>query len=200
MGQRLVISIYKTKKDQEKENCFSKIYYHWSAYTATAVAEVWDLMKDYPKNETLSDSQLATYLVQQLEKRGGGLDPKDAPYYTELTNDTNYSKNVHRSNGLIAFSKNNQNELQYWSEGDVFIYLDKLKFNSAIGFPIFDLKDYCENYDLDYEETKKYITSKALKFDIDKDHSIDQASDIFEKLNGVEFVITSDDIIFECVR
>lgn len=200
MGQRLVISIYKTKADHEHDNCFAKIYYHWSAYTTTAPLEVWNLMKDYPKNEKLSDSELAQYFVRQLEKQGGGLDLDDVYYYKKLTGDANYSRTFDRNNGIIAFSTEQQQQMQNWSEGDVFVYLDEFTFNTAIGFPIFDLDEYCDTYELDYKETKKYIESEALTFDIDKDHPIDDAYDISETLNSVDFVITSDDIIFQCIR
>ena len=50
MGQRLVI--YIKKGDEVIGNC----YYHWDAYTRSAMSDVYDIIKNY--NERLSSCEL----------------------------------------------------------------------------------------------------------------------------------------------
>ncbi len=121
MGQRLIITIQKNEED------LAKIYYHWSAYTYSALLETKKVIDCIYNHEDETDKELQLRLIKFLEDNGGGIkgDQSEFEYIQKMyPNETFKTENYSRSNGLIALSKEGMKDLQDWSEGDVIIDLD----------------------------------------------------------------------------
>lgn len=122
MGQRLVLTIKNHDED------IAKIYYHWSAYTYSALLETKQIIDCVynSKDETIKELQLR--LIKFLEANGGGIrgDKYEFEYIKKMfPNETFKEDGYSRSNGLIALSEKGMTELQQWSEGDIILHLDE---------------------------------------------------------------------------
>lgn len=143
MGQRLVCTINKGERD------LAKIYFHWSAYTYSALYEtqkIIDCIYNY-KDET--EEELLLRLIRFCEDNGGGIrgTEEEFKYIQKLyPNETFKADNYGRNNGIIALSEDGMNDLQDWSEGDVYIDLDT------------DLVDFCVY--CGYEYLDEYIEER----------------------------------------
>ena len=121
MGQRLVITIKQNNED------LAKIYYHWSAYSYSALLETKKVINCIynSKDETIKEMQLR--LIKFLEGDGGGIRGEESEFeYIQrmYPNETFKTDGYSRSNGLIAISKDGMQDMQKWSEGDIIIDLD----------------------------------------------------------------------------
>jgi len=144
MGQRLIISI------ETMGESIAKLYYHWSAYTASALDETKKVV-DYIYNhndETIKELQLR--LVRFCETNGGGIRGDEAEFeYVQnmFPNETFKTEGYSRNYGLIALSENGMADLQSWSEGDVIINLD----DDEINFGVYAC----------YEDFEEYVSERA---------------------------------------
>lgn len=142
MGQRLVISI------ETDGNPIAKLYYHWSAYTSSALYEtqqVIDCIYNH-KDETIKELQLR--LIRFCEANGGGIDGnKEEQEYIQnmFPNEKFLTDGYSRSRGLIALSEKGMDDMQSWSEGDVIIDLDEDIINFGVYCCYDDLDEYVEN-------------------------------------------------------
>jgi hypothetical protein len=121
MGQRLIVTI---KKDNED---LAKIYFHWSAYTYSALLETKKIINCIYNHEDETVKELQLRLIKFIENNGGGIkgDESEFKYIQNLyPNEVFKTLNYSRSYGLIALSKEGMKDLQDWSEGDVVIDLD----------------------------------------------------------------------------
>ena len=151
MGQRLVVSIQNEGKE------LATIYYHWSAYTVSALHEVNELAKCIFNNKDETEEELKLRLIRFCYENGGGINGNDAEfeyiqslYPNEVFQRDGYS----RSYGLIDLSKNGRMESHSWSEGDVELYIDEERISNGV-FGYFDSYDeYCDevkSWGADYE-------------------------------------------------
>ena len=148
MGQRLVVTI----KTNEKE--LAKIYYHWSAYTESALYETKKIIDCIYNHTDETESELLLRLVRFCEDNGGGIDgTDDASEYKYIQslypNETFKTEGYSRSNGLIALSEKNMVEMQSWSEGDVFINID----TDEVDFHVYCSYDNIADY---FDERKEW--------------------------------------------
>ena len=67
MGQRLVISIQNNGKE------LATVYYHWSAYTVSALWETSKLTKCIFNHEDETEDELKLRLIRFCEENGGGI-------------------------------------------------------------------------------------------------------------------------------
>ena len=169
MGQRLTIQIFKNK---EQEQSLATLYYHWSAYTESALEELKTFYKNYSRYlsiqksyqkvkqnhpirtiipKTTNDLDLIVIAIYQaaLEDGGGfsfGEHEKATQLYPILNAyyDPNHSPS--RNKGLVAFTEEEQNGLYYWSEGNIKLYLDEQEFEFEV-YSSYDLIDDREYYD-----------------------------------------------------
>ena len=146
MGQRLVISI------ETKGEPIARLYYHWSAYTVSALYETQQVVNCIynHKDETIKELQLR--LIRFCEQNGGGIRGNDEEFkYIQnmFPNETFITDDYSRNRGLIAISEKGMEELQYWSEGDVIINLDE----DEINFGVYACYDGFDNY---IEERKEW--------------------------------------------
>lgn len=67
MGQRLVVSI------QNEGREIATVYYHWSAYTVSALWEVSKLVKRIFNHQDETEEELKLRLIRFCEENGGGI-------------------------------------------------------------------------------------------------------------------------------
>lgn len=175
MGQRLVI------QNQINYESVNVIYYHWSAYTESSIEELKDFANRLSVNyKNRSDSFLTMLtnagqeLIEKLDNgsladnekidlfnlmtyfsvSGTGASDKDSlKYLSQFTTNIN-RQNVSRNEGLLAITKNDQEDTLGWSEGTLivdWVFTDQ-------GYPdfeqtVFDFDDLFFRCDEDeYEE------------------------------------------------
>ena len=128
MGQRLVIS--NRINGQEVNN----IYYHWSAYTLSAIDEVNSLceyvvkwinenrndiflkMRSMYNDKIISPTDLFNLACYNAVSGIPNNDQKSLKYISEIGGNPN-NKQLNRNEGLIAFSQAGREDSLYWSEG-----------------------------------------------------------------------------------
>ena len=143
MGQRFVVTIKKNEKE------IAKIYYHWSAYTYSALYETRNIINCIYNHTDETDKELQLRLIRFCENNGGGIDgvPSEFDYIRSLYPDEMFKdRDINRSNGLIALSEKCMHDMQGWSEGDVYINLDE------------DIVDFCVY--CGYESLEEYIEDR----------------------------------------
>lgn len=125
MGQRLVIANCTTESEPT-----NAIYYHWSAYTDSALEELDDLkneIADYYNNldlEIKTAEELKNHFnLACLAAISGitGSDEKSLEYIQSLRPDYT-NEDAHRNEGIIAFTEKGVENILYWSEGTIYVY------------------------------------------------------------------------------
>ena len=146
MGQRLVVTV----ETNEKNLC--NIYYHWSAYTYSALLHTKEIIDCIYNHKDETEEELLLRLIRFCERNGGGIrgTEDEFKYIQSLyPNETFVTENYSRNDGLIALSKKGMADLQSWSEGDVFINLD----TDQVDFCVYSGYEYLEEY---IEERKSW--------------------------------------------
>lgn len=152
MGQRLVVTIEKNDKE------LAKIYYHWSAYTYSALYETDKILGCIYNHKDETESEMLLRLIRFCEENGGGIDgiKEEFDYIQGLyPNEKFKTEDISRSNGLIVLSEKCMADMQKWSEGDVFINLDTDKVDFCVYSGYEDLDEYIEerkSWDDDFDE------------------------------------------------
>jgi hypothetical protein len=216
MGQRLTIRIYQNK---EQEKSIATLYYHWSAYTESALEELKTFYNNYrhyfkiqqigqkllqhhptPFEDVKQYNELdniVTSIYQAVIETGGGYASDEAEnainLYPALNTYYNPNHSVHRNNGLVAFTEEEQNGLYSWSEGNINLYLDEqeFQFNVYSSYDMDDLREYLddligqwfkfntENIDkITDEQIIDYCTNNLPKFDDAEYHKIDNIDEL----------------------
>jgi hypothetical protein len=142
MGQRLVISV-----DVMGET-IAKLYYHWSAYTESALYETQKVVDCIYNHEDESVKELQLRLIRFCEANGGGIDGNaDEFKYIQnmFPNEKFIEDGYSRTRGLIALSEKGMDDMQGWSEGDVIIDLDEDLINFGVYAGGYSLEEYIEN-------------------------------------------------------
>ena len=142
MGQRLVVTI---KQDGK---AIAKIYYHWSAYTMSALYQTQGIVDCIYNSKDETKDELLLRLIRFCEKFGGGIrgDNAEFDYVASLYPGEEFKKDGYsRNNGLIALSEKGMTELQGWSEGDVIIDIDEDRIEFGVCGYYESLLEYNEN-------------------------------------------------------
>ena len=146
MGQRLVVSIQNNGKE------LATVYYHWSAYTVSALYETSKLVRCIFNHKDETEEELKLRLIRFCYENGGGISGDDyefehirSLYPNEIFKEDGYS----RSNGLISLSEKGMEESHGWSEGDVIIHIDEERINNGVF-------GWFEDYESYYEEIKSW--------------------------------------------
>lgn len=201
MGQRLVVTI------ERKEQTLAKLYFHWSAYTGDALYVTRDIIHCIYNHEHETDRRMLLRLIRFCEERGGGIDGgKGSEAWKYIT--TTYpgekfkSEEISRSDGLIALDEDSMEEMQRYSEGDVYINLDEDMVNFGVYAGYEELDEYLEimgeDEDLEglTEEDIPYIDYELGYFDV---NDIDAIVDAFEKTDDVHnLMIFGSEIVELC--
>lgn len=128
MGQRLVITVHAFDED------IATIYYHWSAYTTSALQEAKDIIDNVDWFNSSNKDELILRITKHLESRGGGVFVDDRKLFEEKYPDEKFDDDVSRNDGLIAISEETMKRMQYWSEGDMTIDFDTEKVYNDVMF------------------------------------------------------------------
>ena len=118
MGQRLVITVHAFDED------IATIYYHWSAYTTSALDEAQKILKNVKWEDTTSKDELILRIVRFMESNGGCIDFEDKPEFNKRFPNVEFKDDGSRNDGLVAISKQVMDKQRYWSEGDLIIDFD----------------------------------------------------------------------------
>ena len=153
MGQRLVVTI--ERKDQE----LAKLYFHWSAYTGDALYVTRDIVHCIYNHKDETDREMLLRLIHFCEERGGGIDGgKDSAawkYIVTTYPGEKFKEEMSRCDGLIAIDEDTMEEMQSYSEGDVYIKLDEDMVDFCVYSGYETLSEYIEerkSWDEDFEE------------------------------------------------
>ena len=121
MGQRLTIQVFKNK---EQEQPLATLYYHWSAYTESALEELKTFYNNYLHyftNETTKQEDdldaIVSSIYQTVVKTGGGFAfgeaEKAIQLYQVLKKHYDPDHQPNRNNGIVAFTEEEQNNLHF---------------------------------------------------------------------------------------
>ena len=194
MGQRLVVTVRKNQED------ICKIYYHWSAYTTSALMEVRDIIQWIDECEI---DDLKLHLIQCCERNGGGIrgDDYEQEYIRRMyPNEMFKSDGYSRNQGLIAISEDGMNDLQGWSEGDVEIDID----SRTVSFMVFSGYDSLEEYEeerMDWDEDYEKQNLEDI-VDIGFDlgcFGFDDIEDVIAAVGDEDFIVRNGNEIYELI-
>ena len=198
MGQRLVVTVEKNQKE------LAKIYFHWSAYTVSALYETQKIVDCIYNHEDETEKELQLRLIRFCEKNGGGItgteEYNEFAYIQNLfPNETFKTDNYSRNDGLIAISEKGMAGLQQWSEGDVIIDLDEDLINFGVYAGYENLDEYNEErmeWDDEYSPLG-YEDIPDIGYDLGwiKVEDIGYVSEELDRVN--DFVCRNGNEIFE---
>lgn len=196
MGQRLVI-LNSTPFIQTNDQIdTSAIYYHWSAYTDSALVEITNLrdsVEEYYDQYYNSTSNRLDFFNLACLNTISGIAPQyeeSIKYIESLTNQPYDSSHVNRNDGMIGFTPTDIDHIQDWSEGTVDInwvfdengYPDFEKstfcYESLVNsWDIEEFKDAFDKTDSDVEKIKK------IKLNIDLyDIPLSESDTLYDKI------------------
>ena len=175
MGQRLVITVNKNGED------IAKLYYHWSAYSVSALLETRDIINVLYDDEN-EEKDLRLRIIRFCEKNGGGIDGgENSDEWKRITemypNEVFKKDNISRNYGLIALSEDGMADMESWSEGNVYIEMDEDRVINYVNCYYEDIDEYNKQqleYDDEFEPLEideipqiNYDLSDFFAFDID---------------------------------
>lgn len=174
MGQRLVILNSTPFVQTDDQLDTSAIYYHWSAYTDSAVVEITNLrdsVEDYYDKYYNSTSNRLDFFNLACLNAISGVAPQyeeSIKYIESLTNQPYDSSHVNRNDGMIGFTPTDIDHILDWSEGTVDInwvfdeyghpdiYKSTFCYESLVSsWDVEDFKDAFDKTDSDVEQIKK---------------------------------------------
>lgn len=152
MGQRLVVTV----NDNGKDIC--KMYFHWSAYSMSALYVTRVILDAILEENNIMDLRLR--LIRFCESYGGGIyEGKDSDEWKyiqkEYPNIAFKEEGINRNYGLIAISEKGMNDMQGWSEGDMYIDIGDDKVRNWINCYYDSVESYNEDrhsWDDDWED------------------------------------------------
>ena len=161
MGQRLVVTI------ERKEQSLAKLYFHWSAYTGDALYVTRDIIHCIYNHKDETDREMLLRLIRFCEDRGGGIDGGEGSeawkyIMTTYPGEKFKSEEISRSDGLIAIDEDSMEEMQGYSEGDVYINLDEDMVNFGVYAGYEELDEYLEI--MGEDEDLEGLTEKDIPY------------------------------------
>lgn len=199
MGQRLVITINQYGED------IAKLYYHWSAYSLSALQEARDIINVLYDDEN-EEKDLRLRLIRFCENNGGGIDggenSEEWKRITEMYPNEVFKKdNISRNYGLIALSKEGMENIQTWSEGDIYINLDEDEVINYVNCYYEDIDDY-NRYRSEWNDSFKTLILDdipQIKYDLSNFSVFDIDEVILELRSFNGYVCRNNSDIFELI-
>ena len=194
MGQRLVI-LNSTPFIQTHDTIDTNaIYYHWSAYTDSAVVEITNLrdsVEDYYNKYYNSTSNRLDFFNLACLNAVSGVAPQyeeSVKYIESLTNQPYDSSHVNRNDGMIGFTPTDIDHILDWSEGTVDI---NWVFDEN-GYPDFDKSTFC------YESLVSSWDVEEFKDAFDKtDSDVEQIKKIRLTTDLYQVPLSESDILYD---
>lgn len=195
MGQRLIITCkYKGKN-------IANIYYHWSAYTISALYEAQELLDCIGTNlPNMKIEDLQLMLIKFVESHGGGISGgQDSDEWKYITNKFPYatfkSDGISRNQGLIAISDKGMKDNASWGEGDLIIDFDNQIISNECWYCM-NLKEYVDEY-LEGDDSDLYLPS------IDIDLTNINFNDINSTINTLDsidsYMLPNEDAVIHLI-
>ena len=188
MGQRLVVTVNIKGED------IAKLYYHWSAYSISALAQTREIVNCLLDSDNeIEDLRLR--LIRFAESEGGCIqgcgDSKEFAAIQAMYPNEVFKTEGSRNDGLIALTEEGMNDLESWSEGSVTIYLD----DGTVWNSVFDMETIDE-YNEWFEEDRSLEDFPELDIDLEEIpfDKLDEVIDALDNLNG--FAFRHNDMIF----
>ena len=181
MGQRLVVSVQYGGKN------ISSIYYHWSAYTRSALEEARDIVECLHNTNAKTVKEIQLALIHLCEKNGGGiyngLDSLEGIYIQERWPHEQFRKaKPDRSYGLIAITESGMDEMLGWAEGELTIDVEnRMIYNEVFWSSGFESWKEC--YGENYGYTQEELDRMTLDDIPELHHSIDEVG--FSEIDGL---------------
>lgn len=151
MGQRLVITAIKNHIP------IFNIYYHWSAYTTSALAETNELLNWLLRPENCNDLTLSA--IDYCERRGGGLVPNDFETAQSIYPSRTFKEDdISRNEGLIAISVEEMNNTLKWAEGSVQLDFD----NDMVNFDVWNGYDDLDTLNEELYDEENYVKPEEV--------------------------------------
>lgn len=160
MGQRLNIEIIKGGKT------LANAYYHWGAYTASALELTEIVLRNVDKVNASND---VLYAVRLLETTGTLLKENEISEMKKITPDEEFAPAQSRNSGLIAVSEKEMDFTRLWEEGrveidldqelirfDVYWYLEKEDFDSVAEYESIPLAEREDYMNVPFDEFKAF--------------------------------------------
>ena len=196
MGQRLVITA--NYKNQE----IAKIYFHWSAYTVTALQEAYDLISAINITDCTTIEDLQLQLIRYCESHGGcidgGANSDEMKYVKFIFPKEEFKGNGSCNQGLIAISDIGRDEIQENSEGDLIINFDSQEVSNYcyIGWGLAGYKSYRKE---EYEEEVDFNSMESLDLDIGRIPFNDVSSAIADLQSLNDYVYFTGNEVIELI-
>ena len=196
MGQRLVILNSTPFVQTDDQIDTSAIYYHWSAYTDSAVVEITNLrdaVEEYYDKYYNSTSNRLDFFNLACLNAISGVAPQyeeSIKYIESLTNQPYDSSHVNRNDGMIGFTPTDIDHILNWSEGTV----DINWVFDEYGYPDFEKSTFCyeslvSSWDVEefkdaFDKTDSDVEKiKKIKLNIDLyDIPLSESEYLYDKL------------------
>lgn len=197
MGQRLVI----TAKYKNQE--IAKIYFHWSAYTVSALQEAYDLINEINISDCTTIEDLQLQLIHYCEDNGGcvngGAYSEEMKYVKFIFPKEEFKDNGNRNQGLIAISDIGRDEIQENSEGDLIINFDSQEVSNYcyIGWDLAGYKNYRKD---EYEEEVDFNSIESLDLDMGRIPFNDVSSAIADLQSLNDYVYFTGNEVIELIE
>lgn len=197
MGQRLVI----TAKYKNQE--IAKIYFHWFAYTVTALIEAYDLINAINISDYTTIEDLQLQLIRYCESNGGSVDggaySEEMKYVKFIFPKEEFKGNGNRNQGLIAISDIGRDEIQENSEGDLIINFDSQEVSNYcyIGWDLAGYKNYRKD---EYEEEVDFNSMESLDLDMGRIPFNDVSSAIADLQSLNDYVYFTGNEVIELIK
>lgn len=196
MGQRLVVTVRSMGED------LCKMYFHWSAYTISALMEVRDMMAEFPM-EIKSKDEAILYFIRYCEKNGGGISGGDPgaewKYITEKYPHERFkASGISRNKGLIGISEKEMESIQSWSEGDIVIDLDEMTVHNEVFWCYDNIDEY--NQELIDREDDSVTLDDIPEVGEIGDFDLEDIDDVIANLEGVGYICRNGNEIYELVE
>ena len=194
MGQRLVI----TAKYKNQE--IAKIYFHWSAYTVSALQEAYYLINAINISDYTTIEDLQLQLIRYCEGNGGSVDggeySEEMKYVKFIFPKEEFKGDGNRNQGLIAISDVGRDEMQRYGEGDLIINFDSQEVSNYcyIGWDLAGYKNYRKD-ECGEEVDFNSIESLDLELSCIPFNDLNSAIDNLYNLGGSVYITKNSEII-----
>lgn len=160
MGERLNLEII------ENEKVLANSYYHWSAYTTSAL-ELTKIALKHLKENTEGNS--AVRAVKALEATGAGLTVDELEELKKQFPDVVFNKATSRNDGLIAITEKGIGDTQFWAEGTVKIDITDLTIDFQ-AIRLYTEEQYKEYYEKDDTNSLKVVPDEIDLNSLTEEH------------------------------
>lgn len=192
MGQRLNIEIHR-KRDNK---CLANCYYHWSAYTHSALRLTKEIVDNY--TDFYKEKDDIHKAIKLLQSTGGGVVAED---FDKMSKEDQrvFALGQNRNLGLICFSEEEMQKTRDWEEGRVEITFGDEKdftkllnnFNDEVRiyFGVFFIED--EDYVKEQYKTEikngELDLNDLINFDFDYTNmTIDDIEEFLRRIQEIE--------------